>query len=302
MSKRSRNRKHNRAALVPVQAPKPPTAPRALVDIVMPIFGEWALAEKALDALAASAVGLSEGYRVIVVDNGTPAWEDAEGKRITPQDQAIAVKDRLRPGDVFFRIEENEGYPRAVNKAAARGVSPLLLILTADVYLMPGAISAMVRGLDDPQVGVVGPLLLFPEGTKYGPSGRVQHAGISFDIRGKTFHHFIGWTPENPRVNKPAEVSAVTGACLMTRRNLWNQIGGFAEVYGKGTYEDMEYCFAVRQGGAKVLYLPSARGYHVVGGSMQAGANRSGFALPVNETIFRGRWQHMLMWDEWRRW
>lgn len=303
MSRHGRKkRREEKASAGPKPAPQPPTASRALVDIVMPIYGEWSFAEKALDCIPQAASGLAEPYRVIVVDNGTPPWSDANGATVSPQDQAIAVKERMRPGDVFFRIEENEGYPAACNKAAGRGISPLILILTADVYLMPGALTHMVRALDDPSIGVVGPLLIFPEGTKAGPAGRVQHAGIAFDIRGKAYHQFLGWTPENPRVQKPAELAAVTGACFLTRRNLWKQIGGFSEVYGKGTYEDMEYCFAVRQGGAKVLYLPAARGYHVVGGSLQGGANRAGFALPVNETVFRGRWQHMLSWDDWRRW
>lgn len=274
----------------------------ALLDICMPIYGEWSFAEKALDCIPQAMQGLNDPYRVIVVDNGTPAWSDQTGATVSPADQAIAVRHRLRPEDYFFRIEENEGYPAGCNKAVARGSSPLILILTADVYLFPGAIAAMVRAMDDPTVGIVGPLLLFPEGTRAGPAGRVQHAGVAFDIRGKPFHQFIGWTPENPRVARSAEVAAVTGACFITRRSLWRQIGGFAEVYGKGTYEDMEYCFAVRSGGAKVLYLAEAKGYHVVGGSIQGGANKSAFAIPLNETVFKGRWAHMLAWDEWRRW
>ncbi len=282
-----------------------PVDPRlGLVDVLMPIYGEWNYAERALDCLPPAAAGLNEGYRVIVVDNGTPAWHNAAGETVSPENQAKAVKDRLRGNDIFFRIEENQGYPAAVNQAAARGRAPLILILTADVYLNPASIPLMVRALDDPSVGVVGPMLIFPEGTKAGPAGRVQHAGVSLDIRGRPFHQFMGWTPDNPRVNRVCDVAAVTGACFLTRRSLWRKIGGFAEIYGKGTFEDMEYCFAVRAGGAKVLYLPQARGYHVVGGSFQAGASRGtgGFNLPVNETIFKGRWPNMLVWDEYRRW
>jgi len=296
---RQQQRRQQREAVLPSI-----DADLGLVDILMPIFGEWNFAEKALDCLPQAAAGLNEGYRVIVVDNGTPAWKDAQGNEVSPEAQAIAVRERLRPNDVFFRLDPNQGYPAAVNACAARGRAPLILVLTADVYLFPGALANMVRALDNPAYGVVGPLLIFPEGTQAGPPGRVQHAGISIDIRGGAYHQFIGWTPDNPRVTKPVAVAAVTGACFLTRRSLWRHLGGFATVYGKGTFEDMEYCFAARQTGAKVLYLPTARGYHVVGGSFQAGASKGtgGFNLALNETIFKGRWAHMLAWDDWRRW
>lgn len=300
MSKRHRQKQKNQPMPGNRQVVTPKLPP-ALIDICMPIYGEWAFAEKALDCIPAALGGMTEAYRVIVVDNGTPAWEDQKGASVSPADQAIAVKARMRPEDHFFRIEDNVGYPAGCNKAVARGSSPLILILTADVYLFPGALAQMVRAMDDPGVGIVGPMLIFPEGTKAGPAGRIQHAGVSFDIRGKPYHQFIGWSPDNPRVTRSTEVAAVTGACFLTRRSLWTQINGFAEIYGKGTYEDMEYCFAVRSGGAKVLYLAEAKGYHVVGGSIQGGANKSAFAIPLNETVFKGRWAHMLAWDEWRR-
>lgn len=305
-SRQERRREQQQHVRAQANVPRPAAidSRMGLLDIVMPIYGEWNLAEQALDKVAAATIGLNEGYRVIVVDNGTPPWKDGQGHEVTPEQQAIAVRDRMRPGhDLFFRIDPNSGYPHAVNECVKRGFAPLILILTADVFMEPGSITRMVRALDDPQVGVVGPLLIFPEGTRSGPPGRVQHAGICFNIRGKTMHQFIGWTPENAKVQASCDVAAVTGACFLTRRSLWRQIGGFYEGYGKGTFEDIEYCFAVRAAGAKVLYLAQARGYHFVGGSFQAGASRGtgGFNLPMNEAIFNGRWAHMLVWDEWRR-
>jgi GT2 family glycosyltransferase len=96
-------------------------------------------------------------------------------------------------------------------------------------------------------------------------------------------------------------MSAVTGACFITRRSLWKEIGGFFEGYGKGTFEDMEYCFAVRRRGAKVIYTPLAVGYHLVNGSRLNGAGE-GFALSDNEQLFRMRNRDLLNWDEWRFW
>ena len=278
--------------------------PRALIDIVMPVYGEWGMLAKAISKVEAACAGLERGYRIIVVDNGTPAWQpkDApEGTIITPAEQAAPVKELLRPQDRFIRIDENQGYPGACNTGAAAGRSALVCILTADVYMEPGSITTMVKELDNPQVGLVGPLLLFPrDESPHGPAGGVQSAGIAFNISGDPFHIFIAWTPENPRVRKRREMQAVTGAMFVTRRSLWEKIGGFALNYGKGTYEDMDFCFMIRSLNSRVIFQPDAVGYHYVGGSIKHGAGQGGFPLGINNMIFKGRWAPHLQWDEFR--
>lgn len=273
-----------------------------LLDIAMPIYGEWSLAEKALQAIPAAAEGLNDDYRVTVVDNGTPEWTDEHGNVIDPKDQATAIRDILGRGDKFFRLRENAGYPGGMNAAVNRGQAPLILLLTADVVLQPGAITTLVKEMDNPDVGIAGPKLVFPQESPHGPPETIQHAGINFNIKGDPIHTFIGWSKDHPKVNEKVQVPAVTGACFITRRKLWNQIGGFNEIYGAGTYEDMEYCFAVRNLGKHVVYVPEAWGYHFVGGSIKQGAGKQGFNLPMNRTQFRGRWAGMLSWDEWTRW
>jgi GT2 family glycosyltransferase len=94
-------------------------------------------------------------------------------------------------------------------------------------------------------------------------------------------------------------MNSVTGAVFATRRNIFEQLNGFDPVYGKGTYEDVDYCFKVRSTGKKVVYTPEAVAYHKVGGSIVDGANRESFNLTVNEQIFRGRWLPYTAWDEW---
>lgn len=273
----------------------------ALVDICMPIYGEWALAEQALAAVPAAAEGLREGYRIIVVDNGTPDWTDKDGNVIEAKDQAEGIKDLLRVEDRFYRVNENLGYPGGVNYAVTRGQSPLVLVLTADVILQPGAITKMVRDLDDPKIGMVAPKLVFPEGTRSGPAETIQSAGMAFDIKGDPFHIFIAWSKDHPKANKRCTVGAATGACFMVRRSIWTDIGGMNEEYGGGSYEDMEFCFELRRRNYSILYEPEAWGYHHVGGSISHGANQ-GFNLQMNRLKFRGRWASMLAWDEWERW
>jgi GT2 family glycosyltransferase len=156
--------------------------------------------------------------------------------------------------------------------------------------------------MDDPEVGMAGPKLLFPEDdSRHGPPGRIQHAGIEFDIGGHPQHVFIGWSADHPKANQECNVPAITGACFITRRNIWREAGGMQALYGAGTYEDVDYCFSVRSMNKYVRYVPGAVASHRVGGSITNGANQQGFNLAINETIFRGRWAHMLRWTEWIR-
>lgn len=301
-SKRKRKRKGKGGA--PPQQKKQRPQAKHLVDIVMPIFGEFDLAAKAVGCIKGAVGPLGEhDYRVILLDNGTPPWVSAEGdRRIEPHQMTQSVKELLRPQDNLFRVEQNMGYPGGVNFCVSKGRSPLICILTTDVFLEPDAINTMIRVMDDSNVGVAGIKLLFPLDMEspHGPGGTIQHAGLAFDIRGKPYHPFIGWSADHAKVHHRREMAAVTGACFITRRNLWEQIGGFDQRYGLGTFEDIDYCFGVRAIGKRVIYEPAAVGYHLVSGAKLQGANASGFNIPMNETIFRGKWAHALAWDEWR--
>lgn len=301
--KRSRGKRRPQQSFTQKKQVKPKQ--NTLLDICSCVYGEWGMLNQALSLIPDAVEGMQERYRVIVLDNGTPDWlkteEDGTEVSVTAEEQAEAVKEKLRPGDSFTRLEENVGFPRGINTAISKGVSPLILHMSPDVFLTKGAIAKLVKDMDDPSIGFVAPMLLFPEEeSPHGPSGAVQSAGITFNIRGDPSHLFMGWSPANPRVAVRREMQAITGACFITRRSLWNEIGGFSDVYGAGTFEDMEYCFNVRASGSKVVFNPQAVGYHYVGGSIKQGAGKQGFNLSLNSTIFKGRWAQHLQWDEYR--
>lgn len=107
-----KNRKP-RQGMTPPGRPVP--ASPFLVDVVMPVFGEWAMAEKALASVGPAMAGVAEGYTVTVVDNGTPAWADDKGMRVEPAEQAIGIKGLLRQQDKLLRVEQNMGYPGGCN-------------------------------------------------------------------------------------------------------------------------------------------------------------------------------------------
>jgi GT2 family glycosyltransferase len=80
------------------------------------------------------------------------------------------------------------------------------------------------------------------------------------------------------------------------------ELRGLNEIYGMGTYEDMEYCFLIRSKGRKVLFNPKAVGHHYVGASLGQADGPGGFPLGRNEAIFRANVGNTIVWDEWKWW
>jgi O-antigen biosynthesis protein len=240
------------------------------VGVVIPVFGR-------LDLLQECCKRLPLGVPVYIVDDCTP--DPVERKQIKE-----FARDK---GYRFFQNDENLGFPATVNKGVEKSREPLILLLNSDVLLEQGAMDVLVTEFEDPGIGVAGPMLLFPEGSQYGPSGKVQHIGVVFGVLGQPKHLFIGWDPTNPRVShRRDQLQAITGACFMTRRELWKRIGGFATVYGKGTFEDIEYCVVARLLKYRVVCNPSAIGYHYVS---QSAKNSGGYPIAQNQRIFTAR-------------
>lgn len=262
------------------------TISTSLVDIIIPVYNRSDLLAKCLESIASAADGIP--YKVYVFDNGS-----------SPQDRANM--DLLaRQYDVkITHSKTNLGFPKACNQAASLGFSPLLFFLNDDVVLYPGSLKKLVMTMDDPKIGVAGMLLIFPPDCDRNdrPAGKVQHVGLSTNIRAEVYHHLIGWSPDNPRVKRVTEVYAVTGAALMTRRKLWRDVGGFYLGYGGGTYEDVDYCLSVYKLGHKITVNTDAMGEHFAGAT--AISEKIQFPLDTNRHLFMQRWKNELYYSEW---
>src|SRR5512139_640075 len=95
----------------------------------------------------------------------------------------------------------NTGFPRGANLAIKSGTSPLVLFISDDIILHEGTLQKLVKTMEDPQIGLCGLKLIFPEDSqdKGRPAGRVQHIGHGIDIQGQITHPLLGWKPENPK-------------------------------------------------------------------------------------------------------
>ncbi len=188
----------------------------------------------------------------------------------------ILVIDNSREADIQKLIERWPDPPRPLryidwrnrpfnysvinNEAARHCQSPLLLFLNDDTSVInPDWLHALVELAARPEVGAVGAKLLYP-------TGKIQHAGVVMGLFDNCGHAFKGMAGNQqhyfdlPDVIR--NVSAVTGACLMTRSEVFQAVGGFDEQIFAVAFNDIDLCLKIGRKGYRVLYTPHALLYH----------------------------------------
>lgn len=232
-------------------------------SIVIPVFNQPFFTRVCLSALHDDA-GDAE---VIVVDNGS-------------EDVTSALLARWAAADTCRRVLRNPvnmGFAAACNRGAATTSADVLVFLNNDTFVLPGWLDALLAPFDDPTIAVTGSLLLYPD-------GRVQHAGLAFDSSGPK-HAFLGLPGDANPVLRTRECQAVTGASMAIRSDVFRSLRGFDERY-RNSFEDVDLCLRVREGGGRILYVPGSVAYHFEGMS----EGRHGPADVPNHQRFLARW------------
>ena len=135
----------------------------------------------------------------------------------------------------------------------------MFLLLNNDTEIInETCIKEMVDTCLRPDVGICGALLYYPDNT-------VQHAGVVMGIGGIAGHTFVGLERSEPgymfRAVTTQDLSAVTAACLMVRRDVFEEVGGLTEELAVA-FNDVDFCMKVRDKGYLVVYNPHAELYH----------------------------------------
>ena len=136
----------------------------------------------------------------------------------------------------------------------------LLLFLNNDIEIMHKEwLSIMVGEILQDGVGAVGAKLLYADHT-------IQHAGVVVGMLGVAGHGHKGILDGHPgyfgRPHLPQEVTAVTGACLLVRRDVFMEVGMFDTDF-PGAFNDIDLCLKIRKAGHLIIYTPYARLYHM---------------------------------------
>jgi GT2 family glycosyltransferase len=189
-----------------------------------------------------------------------------------------------------LRNPENVGFIDSCNLGARESAGEVLVFLNDDTIPLHGWLQALVRTLvDRGDAGAVGGMLLYPD-------GRLQEAGgmIFSDGSGANFGKGDR-DPGAPIYNFVREVDYCSAALLATRRELFEDLGGFDLRYRPGYYEDADYCFRVRDAGQRVYYQPLSRVVHFEGATggtdLSTGAKKY---QEVNRLKFVQRWEDTL--------
>ncbi|MBF0228863.1 MAG: PIG-L family deacetylase [Desulfamplus sp.] len=152
-------------------------------------------------------------------------------------------------------------YSAINNFAVKHAKGDVLLFLNSDTEVISeNWLNAMLEHACRDNVGAVGAKLYYVNDT-------IQHAGIVVGIAGLAGHAFkhIKRDEKDFYHGFPCmirNVSAVTGACMMTKRSVFEEVGGFDEEHFKISYNDLDLCFKMREKGYQIIYTPFAELYH----------------------------------------
>lgn len=224
-------------------------------------------------------------FEILVVDNQSS--EDATLRYL----RSLGAESNVRvlPYDQPFNFS-------AINNMAAQEASgSVLALLNNDLeVLTPDWLEELVSHALRPEVGAVGSKLHYPNMT-------VQHAGVCFGIGGIASHAHKHAPSSSPghfgRAGIIQSFSAVTGACLVTRKEIYDEVGGLDPELSVA-YNDLDFCLRLVQRGYRIIYTPYAELMHyesISRGSDVSGANRVRFNREA--ALMQERWQSVIAND-----
>jgi GT2 family glycosyltransferase len=226
-----------------------PVPPGTRVSIVIASGGKTDVLRINLDSLFGKT--LYRDYEVVIADN-------SKGNLV---ERIAADYGSRNPNLRYFDWRDKPFNFSVINNAAALTCdSPVLLFMNDDTSVVEaGWLEAMLELALRPEVGAVGAKLLYP-------TGGIQHGGVVMGIFDNCGHAFKGLDGALPHYFDFSDVirnvSAVTGACLMTRSDVFWQVGGFDEAQFAVAFNDIDLCLKIGKAGYRVLYTPHAVLYH----------------------------------------
>jgi GT2 family glycosyltransferase len=237
------------------------------IDVSVVIVS-WNVRELLRGCIESVLSGHGPSVEVIVIDN---ASKDGS---------AEMVKGRFPEVDLVAS-ESNLGFSRANNVGLERASGRYVFFLNPDTLLRNGTLAQMVRVLEEDRgVDMVGPRLVFPDGTTQ-PQCRLPTIGQTL-FHALYFHRipFLNQlvdrqTGDAAGPSGGLEVEAVSGAAMLARREVLNELRGFDDSF-LYTCEDIDLCLRLRARGSRILYLADAEVVHFVGQSSAQASVRAG--------------------------
>ncbi len=265
--------------------------------------GSWRLRYPVSEGTRVSIIIASGGNADILRDNLDGLFTRTEYKNFetvvmdnSEEHHILELVDEFaRAGHALRYIDWRQqpfNYSKINNVAARQCDTPILLFLNDDVSVIRSDwLTSMVELIGRPEVGAVGAKLLFPNGS-------IQHAGVVMGLFDNCGHAFYGMDGALPHYFGFTEmirnVSAVTGACLMTRADVFWQAGGFDEDRLAVAFNDVDLCLKIGACGYRVLFTPFAQLYHHESFSK---TQKDLIPHPTEVAIMQSKWREVIAAD-----
>ncbi|PSR28947.1 MAG: hypothetical protein C7B47_03075 [Sulfobacillus thermosulfidooxidans] len=216
-----------------------------LISVIIPQYRKPELTIQCIKSLQKWLIP-SRNIEVIVVDDASP-------------DDSAFIVSQACPNVRVVKNPKNYGFAKTCNHGASIAMGEWLIFLNNDTISTMDWISPMLQAAMQPNVGLVGAKLLFPNGT-------IQHAGVWFSAEHPLpiapFHRYYEEPSDLPEANQSGPISAVTGACILINRDYFWTLQGFDEEYYM-SLEDIDLCLKVHSTGKIIWYESQAELIHL---------------------------------------
>ena len=222
---------------------------KPLISIVIPNMDHVGDLRKCIDSIRdRSTYG---NWEIVIVENNSRDLKTFEYYRELERDRRIRV--------VTYEAGKEFNYPAINNFGAKAAKGEYLLLLNNDIEVItPDWMEQMLMFAQRKDVGAVGALLYYPDDT-------VQHAGVIVGVGGVAGHAHK-YSPRGSggyvsRLTIAQNFSAVTAACMLMRKDVWEQVGGLNVNYAVA-FNDVDLCLRIRKAGYLIVWTPYAEMYH----------------------------------------
>ena len=249
-----------------------------LVSIIIPNKDHRNDLEKCVDSIIRKTT--YRNWEIIIVENGSEETETFSYYRRLEKDERICV----------VKWEKGWNYSGIINYGVSFAKGDYYLQLNNDTEVItPEWIEEMLMFAQRKDVGAVGTMLRYPDGT-------IQHAGVVVGIGGVAGHVFTGWTGvcEYGRACFAQNFTAVTGACMMVPKMVWEQVNGMDEGFAVA-FNDTDLCMRIRKAGYLIVWTPFAELYHCEYRSRGSDTSSENYERYMSEVRrFQERWRREL--------